>query len=144
MEADNKQVENQIPRGNRTECFSYRSEKDGQIPVWVFTDHIKGVLPALMINISESGCCLLVNKKDRLPSVATMEFYSEGKELTRIRANIHVVWEKEDYSIKHHAVGIELDIMDTGDHANWLELAKTIEANNNQYVRSLIKDTATE
>ena len=124
-------------REARRECFSFRSRQNGLIPIWIFTNESDGRFPALLINISDSGCCMLINKNDELPEKINMNFIADGKEITTLNAELQINWKKSDYSIEHESVGIELSFPSDNDHDKWKNLINVIDKNQYEFIRCL-------
>lgn len=92
----------------RFEAFMLQKDK-GYIPVYMFSEEDDDTILGLMLDISASGCRLLVSKSnEELPQKIRLKMLSSDRTVEEeIEIETNMQWCYNGYSIEHKAVGLK-------------------------------------
>ena len=92
----------------RLHCFTAQKENAGYVPVWLFSENTSSTVPAILLDISQHGCSLLLDKGSQLPTEAEMTIFGEdGGILGIVRCAMQATWDDHQYSVVHKKTGVQ-------------------------------------
>lgn len=125
-------------RDPRKECIPLETIEDSTLPIDFLSESGPGVIHALLINGSVSGCCLLCNKDKTIPEKAELDFFEDTEEHWRIQAGFDIKWQKKDLAISYCIYGMVLKPVSDGDKFVWEELYESLLIGERQFVCCII------